>query len=94
MNVLRQIFLNSRKERRKDGKSEFFVRCRRTYVLNKPSFSIGSHFQALLDTFLKFQYCTAYLVFNSIAFYANKILVDKNIIGALFLLLSLFKLLR
>ena len=41
MNVLGRIFLNSRKGRRKDGKTErrkdgfFFVRCRRTYVLNK-----------------------------------------------------------
>ena len=53
MKVLGRIFLNSRKERRKDGKTErrndgkterrkdgkterrsFFVRCRRTYVLN------------------------------------------------------------
>ena len=31
MNVLGRIFLNSRKDRRKDG--VFFVRCRRTYVL-------------------------------------------------------------
>ena len=39
MKVLGRIFLNSRKdvktERRKDGKTEFFVSCRRTYVLNK-----------------------------------------------------------
>ena len=53
MKVLGRVFLNSRKERRKDGKKErrkdgkterrkdgkterrsFFVRCRRTYVLN------------------------------------------------------------
>ena len=43
MKVLGRIFLNSRKEIRKDGKTEgrkdgktefFFVRCRRTYVLN------------------------------------------------------------
>ena len=34
MKVLGRIFLNSRKEGRKDGKTEFFVRCRRTYVLN------------------------------------------------------------
>ena len=37
MNVLGRICLNSRKDRRKDGKTErrsFFVRCRRTYVLN------------------------------------------------------------
>ena len=48
MKVLGRIFLNSRKERRKDVKTErrkdvkterrkdgvFFVRCRRTYVLN------------------------------------------------------------
>ena len=33
MNVLGRIFLNSRKDRRKDG--VFCVRCRRTYVLNK-----------------------------------------------------------
>ena len=32
MNVLGRIFLNSRKERRKD---DSFVRCRRTDVLNK-----------------------------------------------------------
>ena len=32
MKVLGRIFLNSRKEGRKDG--VFFVRCRRTYVLN------------------------------------------------------------
>ena len=30
MNVLRRIFLNSRKERRKDEKQFFFVRCKRT----------------------------------------------------------------
>ena len=38
MNVLGRIFLNSRKEGRKDVKTErmsFFVRCRRTYVFNK-----------------------------------------------------------
>ena len=35
MNVLGRIFLNSRKERRKDVKTDFFVRCRRTYVLKK-----------------------------------------------------------
>ena len=38
MKVLERIFLNSRKEGRKDVKTErrsFFVRCRRTYVLNK-----------------------------------------------------------
>ena len=29
---LSRIFVNSRKDRRKEG---FFVRCRRTYVLNK-----------------------------------------------------------
>ena len=33
MNVLGKFFLNSRKERRKDG--FFFVRCRRAYVVNK-----------------------------------------------------------
>ena len=32
--MLGRIFLNSRKERLKDGKTEFFVG-RRTYVLNK-----------------------------------------------------------
>ena len=36
MDVLGRIFLNSRKEGREDGKSEFFsVRCRRTYVPKK-----------------------------------------------------------
>ena len=35
MKVLGKFFLNSRKERRKDEKTEFFVRCRRTYVLKK-----------------------------------------------------------
>ena len=49
MNVLGRSFLNSRKDRRKDVKTErrkdvkterrkngvFFVSCRRTYVLNK-----------------------------------------------------------
>ena len=34
MKVLGRIFLNSRKEGRKDGKTEFFVRCRRIYVHN------------------------------------------------------------
>ena len=34
---VRIFFLNSRKDRRKDGNSEFFVRCRRTYVLNNLS---------------------------------------------------------
>ena len=48
MNVLGRIFLNSRKERRKDVKTErrkdvktervFFVRCRRTYVLNNNNY--------------------------------------------------------
>ena len=33
MNVLGRIFLNFRKDRRKDG--FFFVRYKRTYVLNK-----------------------------------------------------------
>ena len=40
MNVFARIFLNSRKDRREDAKEErrkdgVFVRCRRTYVLNK-----------------------------------------------------------
>ena len=36
MKALGRIFLNSRKERQKDVKTEFFfVKCRRTYVLNK-----------------------------------------------------------
>ena len=39
MNVLGRLFLNSCKDRRKDGskdiKSEFFVILKRTYVLNK-----------------------------------------------------------
>ena len=34
MNVLGRIFLKPRKEGRKDVKTEFFVRSRRTYVLN------------------------------------------------------------
>ena len=34
MKVVGRIFLYSRKDRRKDVKTEFFVRCRRTYVLN------------------------------------------------------------
>ena len=33
MNLLGRLFLNSRKDRRKDG--VLFVRCRRTYVLKK-----------------------------------------------------------
>ena len=33
--MLGNIFLNSCKDRRKDVKTEFFVRCRRTYVLKK-----------------------------------------------------------
>ena len=35
MNVLGKFFINSRKDRRKDVKTEFFVICRRTYVPNK-----------------------------------------------------------
>ena len=40
MNVLEKIFLNSRKDRRKNGNTEhvnmeFFVRCRRTYILKE-----------------------------------------------------------
>ena len=50
MNVLGRIFLKSRKdsrkdvktERRKDVKTEFFVRCRRTYVL-KNMYNIVEH---------------------------------------------------
>jgi hypothetical protein len=51
MNVLEGIFLNSRKDRRKDG--VFFVRCRRTYVINNyfnnifRKNKIGSWFQSL-----------------------------------------------
>ena len=33
MNVWKNF--HSRKDRRKDGKTDFFVRCRRTYVLDK-----------------------------------------------------------
>ena len=33
MNVLGRLFLNSREDRCKDGKTDFVVRCRRTYVL-------------------------------------------------------------
>ena len=33
MNVLWRIFLNSRKDRQKDGKTEFFVRCRRNEMM-------------------------------------------------------------
>ena len=46
MNVLGRIFLNSRKDRQKDVKTErrkdgvFFLRCRRTYVLN--NYTIGN----------------------------------------------------
>ena len=35
MNVLGRNFVNSRKDSRKDVKTEFFLRCRSTYVLNK-----------------------------------------------------------
>ena len=34
MNMGGKIFLISRKDRQKEVKTEFFVRCRRTYVLN------------------------------------------------------------
>ena len=34
MKVLGRICLNSRKDRRKDGKVQFFLRCKRTYVIN------------------------------------------------------------
>ena len=54
MNVLERIFLNSRKEGRKegrkDGKTErrsFFVRCRRTYVLNNILMSQSKTFKQL-----------------------------------------------
>ena len=45
MNVLGRIFLKSRKERRKDGKTDrrsFFVSCRRTYVLNNAKLDLHS----------------------------------------------------
>ena len=48
--MLGKFFLNSRKDRRKDAKTEFFVRCRRTYVLNK-YMSAGRRF-IILDVVL------------------------------------------
>ena len=54
MKVLGRIFLNSRKEGRKDVKTErrkdggFFVSCRRTYVLNNQK-GITSFFISCLN---------------------------------------------
>ena len=76
MKVLGRIFLNSRKERRKDGKTEFFVRCRRTYVLNNESliltpkifFGVGVKKNLYLYTRnLLYQYLTP-VFFNKITF--------------------------
>ena len=43
MNVLERIFLNSRKDGLKDVKTEFSVRCRRTYIPNNTHNNTESH---------------------------------------------------
>ena len=54
MNVLGRIFLISRKDRRKDG--FFFMRCRRTYVLNKLKYLCGNFAASVFASISKEQW--------------------------------------
>ena len=58
---VRKIFLNCRKDRRKDVNTEFLVKCRKTYVLNnKKKITRTKSIQLLIFFVYKYMYINVY----------------------------------